>query len=165
MDNQQTQGTPTTDAGGDLSGQYQQKIADLTEAAKRALADLANYKKRVEEERMQFAKFANIGLILEFLPVLDNFKRAFSNIPPELEQTEWVKGVMAIEKQFVEIFKKNGIVEVSSPIGQPFNPHVHEAVIAGPGTKDTVIEELEKGYMLDDKVIRPAKVKVGDGNL
>ncbi len=143
--------------------QAQQKIQELTEMGKRALADLANYKKRVEEERAGFSKFAALSVILEILPVLDNFHLALAHMPPELQESEWVKGILGIEKQLSETIKKQGIEEMPSAVGQHFDPHKHEAVLQGPGEKDTVIEELNKGYMLGDKVIRPAKVKVGNG--
>lgn len=163
--NQQPTDPATASTNSDALVSAKQKIAELTEVAKRALADLANYKKRVEEERTQFAKFANVSLVLEILPVLDNFSRAFSLIPPELKENEWVKGVMNIEKQLVEIIRKNGIVEIPSPVGQPLDHNLHEPVMAGLGAKDTVVEELEKGYTLEGKVIRPVKVKVGDGSV
>lgn len=140
------------------------KIQDLTETAKRALADLQNYRKRVEEERTQFAAFANVSLILELLPILDNFQRAFSQVPEDIAKTEWFKGTLQIEQQLVGIMRKQGVTEIPNSVGQKLDPKIHEAITAGPGEKDLVIEEFEKGYLLGEKVIRPAKVKVGDGN-
>lgn len=139
----------------------QQKIQELTEMSKRALADLANYKKRVEEERTSFAQFANLTLVLEILPVLDNFHRALQNLPEQLKESEWIKGILNIEKQLSDIIKKQGITEMPSPVGQLFDPYKHEAILEASGEKSVVLEELGKGYMLEDKVIRPAKVKVG----
>ncbi len=140
------------------------QIQDLTETAKRALADLKNYRKRVEEERGAFAQFANVALILELIPILDNFNRAFAAVPDEISKTEWFKGALLLEQQLVGIVRKQGVTEIPSSIGKPLDPKIHEAIATGPGEKDTVIEEFEKGYMLGDKVIRPAKVKVGDGS-
>lgn len=145
--------------------QAQQKIAELTEMSKRALADLANYKKRVEEEKAGFVKFANMSLILEILPVLDNFKRAFVHIPKELNENEWVKGVVQIERQLMEAFAKQGVAEIKVGKGEKLDILKHEAILQGPGEKDIILEELEKGYVFENKVIRPAKVKVGDGNI
>ena len=139
------------------------QIQDLTETAKRALADLQNYRKRVEEERTAFAQFANVALLMELLPILDNFNRAFAAVPEEVSKTEWFKGALQIEQQLVGIVRKQGIAEIPSSVGKPLDPKIHEAIAVGPGEKDTVIEEFEKGYMLGDKVIRPAKVKVGSG--
>lgn len=146
-----------------MTDEAQKKILELTEMSKRALADLANYKKRVEEERTTFAKFANLSLVLELLPVLDNLKRAVSQLPKELEENEWVKGIRNIEKQLEDVIQKQGVTEMQDPTGQPFNPHLHEAVLQASGAKDTVLEVLDKGYIFGDKVIRPAKVKVGQG--
>lgn len=140
------------------------QIQDLTETAKRALADLQNYRKRVEEERVSFVQFANVGLILELLPVLDNFDRAFAAVPEEVSKIEWFKGALQIEKQLMSIVKKQGVTEMPPQVGQSLDTKKHEPLTTGLGEKDVIIEEFEKGYMLGDKVIRPAKVKVGDGN-
>lgn len=138
------------------------KITELTIISQRALADLQNYKRRVEEERTQFVKFANAALILEILSIIDNFNRAFDHIPQDLEKNEWVQGVINIEKQLSETLKKQGIKEIEA-IDQPFDPNLHEAILHGSGKKDLIVEELEKGYLLNDKVLRPSKVKVGNG--
>lgn len=140
-----------------------QKIEELTLAAKRALADLINYKRRTAEEISGLAIFANLELIKAIFPIIDNFQRAFSQIPAELKETEWVKGIYAIEKQFTETLENLGLHEIPSPVGQKFDPNRHEILLQGPGEKDLVLEELLKGYLFKDKVIRPTKVKVGDG--
>lgn len=145
---------------GDLAA-AQAQVTALTETAKRALADLQNYRRRVEEERAQFAAFANAALLLELLPILDNFQRAFTAVPPEVASTQWFKGALAIEQQLLGVVKKQGVAEMEPQVGKKLDPRLHEAISTGPGEPDTVIEEFEKGYMLGDKVIRPAKVKVG----
>lgn len=137
------------------------QIAELTETAKRALADLQNYRRRMEEERITFVQFANIGLLLELLPILDNFNRAFASVPAGVEGTEWFKGALAIEQQLAGVVKKQGIIEMELQIGKKLDPRLHEAISTGPGEPDIILEEFEKGYLLGDKVIRPAKVKVG----
>lgn len=156
--------TPPQDTSAQLQADLDaanKQIQDLTETAKRALADLKNYRKRVEEERGAFAQFANVALVLELLPILDNFNRAFASVPDEISKTEWFKGALLLEQQLVGIVRKQGVTEIPSSIGKPLDPKIHEAIAVGPGEKDTVIEEFEKGYMLGNKVIRPAKVKVG----
>ena len=156
-------GNGSKDLEADLSA-AQQQISSLTETAKRALADLQNYRKRVEEEKAAFVQFSNLNLIIELLPVLDNFNRAFGSVPEEIMKTEWFKGALQIEQQLVSIIKKQGVAELPSSVGHKLDPAQHEAITTGPGEKDTVIEEYEKGYKIGEKVIRPAKVKVGDGN-
>lgn len=141
-----------------------QKIQDLTETAKRALADLQNYRKRVEEERSDFAAFASVTLLLEMLPILDNFTRAFSQTPEEIQKTQWFKGVLQIEQQLVGLVKRKGVTEMPSTVGKKLDIKVHEPIMTGPGEKDTIVEEFEKGYLIGEKVLRPAKVKVGDGS-
>lgn len=159
-DQSSSQQAGSNDLEKDLS-EANKQIQDLTETAKRALADLQNYRKRVEEERAQFITFANVGLILELLPVLDNWERAFAQVPEEVSKTDWFKGALQIEKQLVAVVVRQGVTEMPSQIGKPLDTHFHEPLSTGPGEKDTVIEEFEKGYLLGDKVIRPAKVKVG----
>lgn len=154
------------DDSGQLQGDLEaanKQIQELTETAKRALADLQNYRRRVEEERTAFVQFANVALILELLPILDNFQRAFSQVPEEILKSDWFNGALAIEQQLVAVVKKQGVTEMPSQVGKKLDPKIHEAIATGPGEKDTVIEEFEKGYLLGDKVIRPAKVKVGNG--
>lgn len=141
----------------------QEQIRNLTETAKRALADLQNYKKQTEKERSAFVQFATVNLITELLPVLDNFNRAFGLVPPEITKTEWFKGALQIEQQLAGIMKKQGVTELPSSVGKKLDPHLQQAVATGSGEKDTIIEEYEKAYMLGETLIRPAKVKVGDG--
>lgn len=167
-DTQQTNGGDGGNAGANLQADLEasnKQIQDLTETAKRALADLQNYRKRVEEERTAFVQFANVGLILELLPVLDNFNRAFAAVPPEVSETEWFKGALQIEQQLVAVVRKQGVTEMPSQVGVKVDTKIHEPILTGPGEKDVIIEEFEKGYMIGEKVIRAAKVKVGDGNI
>lgn len=139
------------------------RIAELTETAKRALADLQNYRKKTEEERTSFVQFAAAALLFELLPILDSFNRAFAQVPEEIKNTDWFSGALQIEQQLAAVITKQGVKEIPSPAGQKLDPRFHEAITVGPGEKDVVIEELEKGYLLGDKVLRPAKVKVGNG--
>jgi len=141
------------------------QIQDLTETAKRAMADLVNYRKRAEEEKASFVAFANVGLIMELLPILDSFGRAFANVPEEIKKTEWFKGTLQIEQQLVGLMKKQGVTEMETTVGKKVDTKFHEPITVSPGEKDVITEEFEKGYMLGDKVIRPAKVKVGNGVL
>ena len=140
------------------------QIQELTETAKRALADLQNYRKQVEKERKDFAAFANAMLLMELLPILDNFNRAFGQVPEEIKKTEWFKGALQIEQQLAAIMKKQGVAEMESQAGKTLDTKIHEPITVGPGEKDVIIEEFEKGYLLGEKVLRPAKVKVGNGN-
>lgn len=119
----------------------------------RAKADLINYKKDQEQKNSEIFKFANENLILEILPVLDSFEEALKHSKDE--------GIKQIKNQLIEILKKNGLEEIKV-VGEKFNPSLHESVGEIKGKKQgVVIEEVQKGYKLSGKVIRPSKVKVG----
>jgi len=147
---------------GDLE-EANKKIQELTDAAKQAMADLKNYRRKTEEEKASFVAFANASLLTDLLPVLDNFNRAFAQVPEEILKTEWFKGALQIEQQLVGIMRRQGVVEMEPQVGKKIDPKIHEALNVGPGEQDTIIEEFEKGYLLGEKVLRPAKVKVGNG--
>lgn len=146
----------------DLSTANQQ-IDELTGTAKRALADLQNFKRMMEQERAQYVQFATVSILHELIPVVDNFQRAMTHIPVEAQQSEWFKGVVQIQNQLLSLLKKQGVEEIPSPVGTIVDPNFHEAVMTAPGAKDTVTMELEKGYTLGGKVLRPSKVQVGNG--
>jgi molecular chaperone GrpE len=146
--------------------QTKQKLEGMTEMAKRTMADLQNLRRRQEEEKGMWIKMANAELIGALLPVLDNLNRALKHLPQEAKENEnlkkWSEGIQMSINQGTAIFEEAGLTPIIS-IGQPFNPDLHEALLQGPGEKDVVIEELEKGYKIGNRVIRHAKVKVGTG--
>lgn len=139
------------------------KVEGLTESTKRAMADLQNFRKRMEEEKKQFTKYASANVFLEILPVFDSFERAAQHLPKGLEEDNWVKGIQGIIKQFEQIMEKFNIKKMKT-VGEKFDPEKHEAVASGEGEKDVVTEELESGYMMDEYILRVAKVKVGNGS-
>ncbi len=140
----------------------QAEIERLTNSLARSQADLDNFRKRQVQEQENFLKFANSQLILELLPVIDNFNRAFQHTPDNLKNDQWFIGVLAIEKQFLLVLEKLGVKKIET-IGKKADPHLHEIIGVSEKEKtekDTVIEEVEAGYLLNGKVIRPAKVMV-----
>jgi molecular chaperone GrpE len=128
----------------------------------RAQADFINYKRRVEQEREERGKLANSLLILNLLPVLDDLERAFASIPPRLAKHAWVDGIRLVERKFRATLEAEGLEEIKA-LGKPFDPNLHEAVMSDRGKGGVVINELRKGYKLHDRVIRPTKVVVGNG--
>lgn len=138
-----------------------QKIEELTNVSKRALADLQNFKRRSEEDQRNLVAFANGNLVLEILPILDNFERAIEHKPEGAPQ-EWLDGILQIYNQFQKILEKQG-VEVIKAEGEKYDPNFHEAMLHSSGKNGIIIQELEKGYLLKGKVIRPTKVSVGNG--
>jgi molecular chaperone GrpE len=128
----------------------------------RARADLINYKKEEMERVGGFIKVAQEGLIFEFLPILDNFDVAERKIPEELKDNENVKGLLQIKQQILDFLKKKGIEEIKS-VGEKFNPVYHEVVEEVDTDQfetGTIVEEVQKGYKINGRVLRPAKVKV-----
>ena len=128
----------------------------------RAQADFINYKRRIEQERGEFNKFANATLILSLLPVLDDMERAINSIPPKLAKADWVDGIRLIEQKFRTGLEAHGVTPIKA-LGQPFDPNFHEAVRQDKGKEGIIIQEFQKGYMLHDRVLRPTKVVVGNG--
>lgn len=138
------------------------EAARLKDIAGRAQADLQNAKDRLERERQDVAKFALAGAMTKMLPTLDNLQRAFQHLPEDLKHHEWVKGIVAIEGDFVRVLSELGLKRMES-MGQTLDPTRHDVLQTGPGEKDTILEVFEEGYELNGKVLRPAKVRVGDG--
>ena len=128
----------------------------------RAQADFINYKRRSEQEREEISKFANSLLMLNLLPILDDFERALASIPPKLAGFTWVEGIMLIERKLQASLEAQGLSQIKA-LGEPFDPKLHEAAMHGKGKEGIVIEELQKGYKLHDRVIRPTMVVVGNG--
>jgi molecular chaperone GrpE len=139
-----------------------QKADDYLDSWKRTQADFQNYKRRIEQERMDIGKYANQQLILSILPILDDFERAFESITPKLAKTDWVDGVKLIERKLMTTLEAQGLSPIKA-VGETFDPNLHEAVMHTKGEDGIVVQEMEKGYKLNDKVIRPSKVAVGNG--
>ncbi len=128
----------------------------------RAKADFLNYKKEEMARVGELMNFAKTQWILGVLPVIDNWERALLHTPEELKESEWVRGIKQIENQLKDFLKSEGVEEVKT-IGEKFNPELHEAIDQEEnesGESGEILEVLEKGYTLDNKLIRPAKVKV-----
>ena len=128
----------------------------------RAQADFVNYKRRSEQEKEELGKFANAALMFSLLPILDDLERAFASIPPKLTKLSWADGVRLIERKLRASLEAQGLSQIKA-LGEPFDPNLHEAAMYTKGKEGIVIEELQKGYKLHDRVIRPAMVVVGNG--
>jgi len=128
----------------------------------RAQADFINYKRRSEQEKEEIGKFANTMLMLNLLPILDDLERAFTSTPPQMAKLTWVDGIRLIERKLRASLEAQGLSQIKA-LGEPFDPKFHEAAMHGKGKEGIVIEELQKGYMLHDRVIRPTMVVVGNG--
>lgn len=127
----------------------------------RAQADFINYKRRTEQEKEGIGRFANSMLVVNLLPVLDDLERALDSISDDIE-LGWVDGIRLIERKLRGILESQGLTPIQA-LGEPFDPYLHEAVRQDKGKEGIVVEELQKGYKLYDRVIRPSKVVVGNG--
>jgi len=131
---------------------------------RRAEADFENYKRRVEQERAESAKFAGMAIILNILPIVDDLERAFKSIPEKLAHLTWTDGIRLIHRKLQATLEAQGVTEIKA-LGETFDPSVHEAVGQTAGEEGKVVEEAQKGYKLHGRVIRPAFVIVGSGSL
>lgn len=147
-----------------LSAEKERAEANLA-GWQRAAADFQNYRKRTEQERSDLVRNANADLIRRFLPVIDDMERAFQTIPPDITSLPWVEGMKLIERKFLSILEQEGVTPYDA-VGQEFDPAFHEAVTHEPSDAaddGKVIGEIQKGYRLRDRVLRPALVRVGKG--
>ena len=126
----------------------------------RAEADLINYKRRSEQERAEMASFANATLITDLLPALDDLERALENASDDFDGPAWVDGIRLIYRKLKAVLEDQGLLEIEAE-GKEFDPNLHEAVMCVQGEEGKVCEEIQKGYKLRDRLLRPAKVKVG----
>ncbi len=129
---------------------------------KRATADLINYKKEEMERMAMLASYAKESALFEILPILDSVHLAQNHVPEEIKGNSWMQGFTQIQNQIWEFLKKAGIEEIKT-VGEKFDPATMETIgqveVEGKEHGD-VIEELQKGYKMGDKILRPARVKI-----
>ena len=138
------------------------KAEDYYGQLQRLQADFDNYRKRTQKEKIELIKYASERLVVELLPVLDNFDRAVSAAKVNPDFTSFSQGVEMILRQMQTALSKEGLRAMEA-VGQPFDPNLHEAVLrvdSEDHPENTVVEELQKGYYLKEKVLRPCMVKV-----
>jgi len=137
--------------------------ASLYDQLLRRAAEFENYRKRTERERSENYNRARADVILELLPVIDNFERAMSSLEKSVDDAKGLRhGIELIHKQFKDALSKFGLQEIEA-VGKAFDPNVHEAVTmeaTDQHEENTIIEEFERGYKLGDRLLRPSKVKV-----
>lgn len=129
---------------------------------RRAQAEFSNYKKRQRAEQAKINEFANASLLRKLLPVLDDFDRAIATMPEALHKLSWSQGLLMVRRMLEAVLESEG-VEVIEAEGEKFDPHYHEAVtheeLEG-YQEGGIIAEVQKGYVLGDRVLRPALVRV-----
>lgn len=150
--------------------ELEKKVAEIKDQALRALAEAENTRKRSERDRQDTAKFATASFARDLLSVADNMRRALAAISPEAREMNAdlkniYTGVEMTERELLSIFERNNIKKVD-PMGQKFDPNLHEVLFeadvpnAGPGV---VIQVIEPGYILHERLLRPARVGVAKG--
>ena len=141
-----------------------EKAAKLQQQFVRLQADFANYKKRTAAEKLQISEVVKMDVITNILPVIDNFERALQ-VPQDKvadDVKSFIDGYEMIYKQLLGVLEKEGVTKIDA-VGKPFDPTYHQAVMRVPSDEyddDVVVEVLQEGYLLGDKTLRPAMVKV-----
>jgi molecular chaperone GrpE len=173
MSEQQTD-IPTTDTANTAESQteigaLQERIAQLErESAEnrdqwlRAVADYKNFKRRADNERSELIRGAGAALLLKLLPVMDDLERAMGSVTSEVATSAWYNGFKLIPQKLATILESEGVAPITA-VGADFDPNLHEAVIYedSEGQEGKVIADLQRGYRLREKILRPSMVKVG----
>lgn len=155
---------PENDEIAELKAQLAQKeeqIQENIDRLKRLQADFDNFRRRSRQEKEELSAHVTQNIIRELLPLVDNFERAL-NADNSQEITSFKEGIDMINKQFINILEKNGLEKINC-VGEQFDPNFHEAImrVEDADKEDgTIADELQKGYMVQGKVIRPSMVKV-----
>jgi molecular chaperone GrpE len=140
----------------------EQEATDAKAAWQRSAADLANFRRRTEQERAERLGLASDVLLLKVLAVADDFDLAIDHVPAEAQGSPWVEGIAAIDRKLRALLESEGVTAMQT-VGQPFDPREHEAVSHEDSTEvpdGTVLRELQRGYRVRDRVLRPALVAV-----
>lgn len=131
----------------------------------RMTAEFQNYKRRAEKDKTEYAQYANQRLLKRLLDVMDSFDAGFKNVPAQFEKEPWVEGMRAVERQLLQILEQEGVTPIDVE-GKDFDPNFHEAMFYEPSegaSEGQILDELQRGFMLQDRVLRPTRVKVAKG--
>ncbi len=156
---------PVTKLKEDLKNK-EKEIKEFRDKYLRALADMDNFRKRMDKELDSFRKYAQVEFFNKIIPVLDSFERAMDGANLENDHEKYAEGVEMIYRQLKEVLKSMGLEEFSS-LGELFDPARHEAVatiVNDDKPENTIVEEISKGYIVKERVIKPAKVLVSKQN-
>lgn len=139
--------------------ELEQRVVELENQLKRAVADYHNLEKRINEGRSELTNYVGAELIRKLLPVVDHLEQALSGVSEQDRQSGWVKGVELAVKEFEQVLAQEGLDEIAAD-GQ-FDPALHEAVDTKEGEDNKILKVVRKGYTLNGKILRPAQVVVG----
>ncbi|MFK0523613.1 nucleotide exchange factor GrpE [Paenibacillus illinoisensis] len=158
----EAQAEEMADQGQDELARLKTEVEETQQRFVRAQADFDNFRRRTQKEKEELAKYASMKLVTELVPVIDNFERAMATVPEGTESESFSKGIQMIFRQLETVLNNEGLTAMDT-VGQQFNPEFHQAIMqveTDEYEEGTVVEEVQKGYMLKDKVLRPAMVKV-----
>lgn len=153
---------------GELEAQLadeKKKSEEYLDNWRRAAAEFQNYKRRMEKDKADYAQYANERLLKRLLDVEDSFDLGFKAMPDDVRNAPWVEGMRAVQRQLEKILESEGVKPIEAT-GEEFDPRFHEAMFyePAPGARDgQVLDELQRGYLLNDRVLRPSRVKVAKG--
>lgn len=157
------QAKPAAAEAGSAPEQLERELQLLKDQHLRLLADVENAKKRLGREKEEFVKYAGEGMVRSLLPIIDSLDQALVAVDKRSDADAVVKGVHLIYRQLLGLLEKEGVKRIST-VGEPFDPHVHEAVghveVTDGTPENTIVEEVHVGYTMNGKVLRPALVKV-----
>lgn len=163
--------TPPEKPSASMNDRIKAEMAELMEQAaqaqdyllgwQRERAEFANYKRRIEQQQKDSYANASGDVLKKLIPVIDDFDRALGSIPDDIKTNPWVSGTSMIQRKMTKILDDFGVT-VIDPAGQLFDPNLHEAVTTQESDQEsgTVLEVLQKGYQMGDRLLRPALVKV-----
>jgi len=155
---------PVTEPAGDELSKLRDERDQLFERLARTTAEYQNSRKRLEGEMDQRMQFANSNLLKSLIPVIDDFERALAQDPAKLDSAALLKGMQMVHDKWIGILKQQRVEEISPKEGDAFDPNRHQAVLQKDDErfkdKQVVLQALQKGYVLHDRVLRPAAVAV-----
>lgn len=150
----------------DLMDQLKQAKAEAAENLdgwQRARAEFANYKRRTDAERLELSANAGADVLKRVLPIVDDFDRAAATLPDELKSQPWVNGVMLVHRKLTSLLEQSNVKPIAANPGDAFDPNLHEAIThedAEQIASGHIIGEVQRGYKLGERVLRPAMVRV-----
>ena len=161
---------PADETGGELNldrlGELEKELEEVRQHVLYAQAETQNVRRRLEQEKVNAASYAATGFARDMLSVKDNLERALSAIPGDLREDERMKalvaGIEATGRELESVFQRHGISRVEA-LGQKLDPHLHQAMIEVPDDKadpGTIVQEMQTGYTIKDRLLRPALVGV-----
>lgn len=153
-----------TTAAEPQTNEWQAKAEEYLASWKRAQADFENYRRRTETQQGDLVKLARAEGYVRMTPILDDFRRAFAFVPKEEQESAWITGMRQVEKHFRRLLGEAGLNPIDE--GEQFDPQHHEAIAYEEHPElpeGTIIDFVESGWKMDDRVIKPARVRVSRG--